>query len=591
MAESETPDLILIETPENVRFTFRAAGVGVRALAYLIDLVFRMLPVLAIAIILSLTGGLLDILGAASIVQALCVIGVFLMQWGYYVLFETLWNGRTPGKRYIGIRVVMDGGYPVTFTASAVRNLVRILDALPGLYAFGVLSSFISRHGKRLGDFAAGTIVVKEEPFDIRYLSVIENASAPSPATTAAAVRLSPAEVDLVARYLQRQDNFDAYHREDIAKKIVEKIAPRVTRPSRALEYLLEKGNYSKYLEAVLALAEDAAPERGDTGVNRFVKTHKEDWLRLVHLTGRIDKGGLSSLDPAGLRDVTRLYRRLAGDLAYAETFFGATDLTRFLNSLLGRAHNHIYRAPRRSVKGLAEFFRSGFPALFQRNLRYFALSLYIFLGAMLFGVLAFAADSRTAGLVLPQRVIENVHEHEMWTRDVFAVTPASFASAAILTNNITVTFAAFGLGLAVGLGSMYILVLNGMMFGVVLMLTGAHGMSYDLWSFVGAHGFIELFIIILAGAGGLRMGLSLLAPGDLPRLESLKTGATEGVLMVLGGAPVLVVAGLVEGFISPQESIPGWVKIVFGLALLAALVLYLGRPVSQGAGKPGKSE
>ncbi len=302
--------------------------------------------------------------------------------------------------------------------------------------------------------------------------------------------------------------------------------------------------------------------------------------MSLAKYVGRIDSSGAQSLQPADLREVTRLYRQTAGDLAYAKTFFGRTELTRFLNALVGRAHNHIYRAPERASASLVEFFRRGFPAAFQRNYRFFALSLYVFVAAVVFGAVAFAADERVAGLILGDELVNGVRQHHMWTRDVFAVTPSSVASARILTNNITVTIAAFGLGVTAGLGTFYVIALNGVMFGVVVMLTSAYGMSYDLWSFVGAHGFIELFVIILAGAGGFRMGAALLAPGDRPRLEALQEASREAVTLVLGSAPVLILAGIIEGYVSPNEWLPGWLKIAFGLALLAALVSYLTRPL-----------
>jgi uncharacterized RDD family membrane protein YckC len=223
-ANAKASGHILIETPENVRFTYPAAGVGVRAIAYVIDLGIRLLPVLAAMIILSLSGALLEVVKASGIARTALILLVFGLQWGYYVLFETLWNGASPGKRAVGIRVVMDGGYPVTFTASAVRNLLRVFDALPYMYAFGIVAAFVSRKGKRLGDLAAGTIVVRNEPFDIRYLTVIEQASASSAGTSTASAPLAPAEIDLVTRFLERRYEFDDATRQRLAGQIVDRI-------------------------------------------------------------------------------------------------------------------------------------------------------------------------------------------------------------------------------------------------------------------------------------------------------------------------------------------------------------------------------
>jgi uncharacterized membrane protein SpoIIM required for sporulation/uncharacterized RDD family membrane protein YckC len=573
---------VLIETPENVTFTFVPAGIGARAIAYGIDLLARGTPLLVLAIILSLTGALLNIANLGAWALAGIIILLFAAQWLYYVFFEFFWNGQTPGKRALGIRVVMDGGYPVTFTAAAVRNFVRLVDLLPSFYLAGVVSAFADRRAKRIGDLAAGTLVVREDPFDVRYLAVIETASAPAGEIAGGRPALTPQQIDLVTRFIERQYGFDEPTRATLAERIAAGISPSLAGASARLDGLLADRKYAEYLEAALGLAEKAAPARGDVGVNRFVKTHKDAWVRLAAFVERIDSSGVKSLSAAELREVTVLYRRAAGDLAYAKTFFARTELTRFLNALMGRAHNHVYRAPASERASLVEFWRSGFPLAFQGNLRFFALSLCIFAAAAAFGAFAFAADERVVSLFLSPSAIDGVREHKLWTHDIFTTVPASFASARILTNNISVTIAAFALGITAGLGTFYVLAMNGMMLGTTLMFTSACGMGYDLMSFVGGHGFIEIFIILVAGAAGLKMGDSILAPGDLTRSEALKLAARDAVLLVLGGAPVLVVAGLIEGFVSPQESIPGWIKIPFGAALLAALVAYLMRPVAR---------
>ncbi len=203
-------DGILIETPENVDFTFAPAGVGVRALAYIIDLVVRYTPVLVVVMVFSLVGDVtqLERLGAWGTAAAFMLL--FFVQWAYFVLFEYFWNGRTPGKRAMGIRVVLDGGYPITFVASAVRNLMRVVDSMPLFYGVGIISAFVSRREKRLGDFAGGTLVVREEPFDIEYLSVIEEHSRPSDSgETTRHVPLSAQEIDLITRFLERRRTLD----------------------------------------------------------------------------------------------------------------------------------------------------------------------------------------------------------------------------------------------------------------------------------------------------------------------------------------------------------------------------------------------
>src|SRR6185503_12494581 len=156
-----------VETPELVVFSYTIAGVGSRVYAALIDA----LIVIAMIIVIGITIGTLTPdrtgPGAPGAVDAWAVavflLAVFCVLWGYYVLFEGLADGQTPGKRLLRLRVVRDGGYSVTFGASAIRNLVRLVDIMPPpSYGVGLASIVISRSGKRLGDFAAGTIVVRE---------------------------------------------------------------------------------------------------------------------------------------------------------------------------------------------------------------------------------------------------------------------------------------------------------------------------------------------------------------------------------------------------------------------------------------------
>jgi len=157
-----------IETPEQVVFSYTVAGIGSRAVAALIDYMLCALLVTAISIGAVSFFGALRIAGSAPWVLAILILLVFSVFWGYYVLFEGLWDGQTPGKRRVGLRVVRDGGYSITFAASAVRNIVRVVDLQPGAsYGVGMLSAIFSASGKRLGDYAAGTLVVRERAISI----------------------------------------------------------------------------------------------------------------------------------------------------------------------------------------------------------------------------------------------------------------------------------------------------------------------------------------------------------------------------------------------------------------------------------------
>lgn len=156
------PRTLEILTPENIPLNLEPAGIATRFGAALIDIMIQV----GIFVIGSIVFAILSIfaraLGDSTVIQAVAIIAGFLLLFGYHILFETIWNGQTPGKRVFGIRVVKDGGRPVDFFSVATRNLVRIADFLPASYGFGAGAIFLSPQYKRLGDMAAGTVVIRE---------------------------------------------------------------------------------------------------------------------------------------------------------------------------------------------------------------------------------------------------------------------------------------------------------------------------------------------------------------------------------------------------------------------------------------------
>jgi uncharacterized RDD family membrane protein YckC len=155
------PATLTVVTPENVTVTYELAGVASRFLAALVDAFIQIVAIGLLSAVAYLVGS--NVPAAANVAVAVLIMGVFTTFFGYHILFEALWKGQSPGKRLLGLRVVRDGGLPVTFTSIVTRNLVRLVDFLLVFYGIGILSIIFSRQFKRLGDFAAGTIVVREE--------------------------------------------------------------------------------------------------------------------------------------------------------------------------------------------------------------------------------------------------------------------------------------------------------------------------------------------------------------------------------------------------------------------------------------------
>ncbi|MGC4120094.1 MAG: RDD family protein [Myxococcales bacterium] len=236
------PDSALsIETPERVSLNLDIAGMGTRALAYLVDAFILFLFWVTVLFVLSIlrTQGvsLADFQALQTLVQAAIVLGIFFLQWGYWTLFETLWGGRSPGKRVLHIRVVKLEGAPEGFSEAALRNLGRLVDFLPVLYATGLTAMMASPRSRRLGDLLAGTVVVRERKVDLsRYdaRSSPSASSAPSPAASAAAIALSAAEFELVSGFLARAASLDPQARERVALKLAEPLAKRLPEAKRS---------------------------------------------------------------------------------------------------------------------------------------------------------------------------------------------------------------------------------------------------------------------------------------------------------------------------------------------------------------------
>ena len=230
-------DRLAIATPEGVEIELTLAGLGSRFIAALIDFFIRLLPLVALLVLLDPAD--------RAIGAAIFALADFGMQFFYNVLFEVLGGGRTPGKRAVGVRVVRMGGRPVTFVRSMLRNIVRIVDYLPGFYLIGMLAIFITNNNQRLGDLAAGTLVVRDRHGDRRH------GEAPSPVGATYDIgdavnwdvsAVSAEDVATVRAFLERRSSLGSAARADLARRLAERLRPMVggaSEPSH--ERFLEK--------------------------------------------------------------------------------------------------------------------------------------------------------------------------------------------------------------------------------------------------------------------------------------------------------------------------------------------------------------
>lgn len=314
---------------------------------------------------------------------------------------------------------------------------------------------------------------------------------------------------------------------------------------------------------------------------NKWISKRRPHWERLAQILTEADHRELTQLNHAELEELALLYRQVAADLSVLRRDATARSYADYVNQLLARAHHIIYSGRKTSARSMVRYLRDEYPAIFQRQLPYVVASLLISLAWGMFGAVLTSARPEFMRHFVGPAMIATMERHEMWTKSV--VTMAPTASSAIMTNNLTVSFATFAGGIAFGLGTLFYLYVNGMMLGVIGAACHQYAMSLALWSFVAPHGALELPSIVIAGAAGLRLGHAMLFPGALRWRESVAQGGTEATRLVSGIIPLLVIAGLLEGFFSPSHA-PIWLKFSVGGLLFALLLLWLFRPVSQAA-------
>jgi uncharacterized membrane protein SpoIIM required for sporulation len=315
---------------------------------------------------------------------------------------------------------------------------------------------------------------------------------------------------------------------------------------------------------------------------DEFITRRRDSWERLEALLARAG-AGLAGLSADELRELGRLYRQTAADLAVARRDLPTHPVVAFLNSLVARGHGAIYResGPGGAAR-LRAFFASDLPRAFRATWPTTLAAFLMFLLPAIVGYIVTWRDPALAGALIPgaERVVDEVAAgNEWWLR--INEEGQALASSEIMTNNIGVAFRAFAGGITFGIYTLYILALNGLFLGVIAGAAQRFDFAANLWGFVAAHGAIELSVIFIAGGAGLQLGWAILRPGLLTRRAALVVAARRALLLILGCVPLLILAGLIEAFISPS-ALPLAIKLAVSAWTGAALWFYLlavGRP------------
>jgi uncharacterized membrane protein SpoIIM required for sporulation len=309
--------------------------------------------------------------------------------------------------------------------------------------------------------------------------------------------------------------------------------------------------------------------------IQRWIARRQAQWQELDTLLQRAQRRGIKTLTAKEIGTLASLYRSVAADLARANTNQIGQTIVQELQALTTRGYSLIYRGSRKQeLREAVNFYLWKLPQVLRETWGYTAIAFGLFLvGALIAWWFAWQ-DASFMSLVVPETMIEKVRDrHQLWMGSILGTEP--FAATSIAINNLSVAFRMVGGGILAGFWTIYALFYNGVLIGAVATLVGQNGLAYPFWAFVFPHGALELPAIFIAGGGGLLIARGLLFPGRYRRRDALRIYGLQAAQLVMGIVPMLLIAGAIEGFFSPQEVIPSPIKYVAGTGLFILLILY----------------
>lgn len=598
-----------IETPEHVAFSYTIAGIGSRAAAAIVDQLIIWLLMLAMFTLMVVIygtvagSGMMDSLERAfgSWVMAAMYLGGFALSWGYFVFFEALSDGQTPGKKMFGLRVVQDGGYSISFGASGVRNLVRVLDAQPGFFYFvGMASAIVSRTSKRVGDHVAGTIVVHERVPEFAPVPVsgvrgqgsatagstsgAANSQATATATAVATALLTEDEYALLQRFMVRRQSLDPARRAEIMRQLATRFCDRLPDAGSS-----DAARIVRLYQSEQEARARGVAVRGETGAARehhaLVARGAGRWAEFASLLGRAKHGGLRALPESEIADFVARYREAAADLARLRTASRGrdTEAQYYLSRLVAAGHNLLYRRREIALGTVWTFLTVTLPREARRSWRPIAAAALLLYGPAAITYFAVIRDPDLQYDFEPPGMIdrvENAARNEARGKGYIAYNDAQrpIVSSLIMANNIKVTIVAFAAGATAGVGTVLALVSNGISLGASIAMYQNYHVARVILGFVVAHGVLELQAICFAAGGGLLLAHAILLPGALTRREALIIQGRRAVRLATISIILLVFAGLIEGLFSADPYWPFSTRVAVGALTGVLMILWLTR-------------
>ena len=568
---------LVVDSVTGVELALSLAGPGARCYAFLIDWLIR-------AILSTAWYGSAALIynGRWSVIAPITpdtkwfvfvVTPAAAIYFLYHVILEIAMHGRTPGKRIAGVRIVGRDGSSPTLGALLTRNVFRLVDSLPVAYGVGLVSTLVTEENVRIGDMAAGTLLIHERSdIELPALSPTR-ARAPTPAlalrapTTLAVT--STADAEIVHELLSRWFSLGTQARRNLASALLSRYGVSATTESDvALRTQLERLDTSRL----------PVQSASDQALKVALLQHASRWQTAMARAERLSRERATDLvDAAQLSDD---YRLLAHDLTRVRRLMPDTRVRQYLETAYARTHNTLHRAAWHPGRALLILFRDEIPAVVRWLAPHIAWASSIFVLTVLAGYWMVHTYPDLIGLFASPDLITTVEHGRLWTEGILNIVPSSVLSLQILTNNIVVSLFAYCAGFIFGLGTLYILGLNGLMLGAVFAFASLHGLGGALLKFIVAHGCVELSVMCISGAAGAAVGEALIRPAFGNRRESFRIAAMRSEKLLIACAVLLVGSGLIEGYISPRASFPFWARSCIGVGYwLLMLVLLLHRP------------
>jgi uncharacterized membrane protein SpoIIM required for sporulation len=307
--------------------------------------------------------------------------------------------------------------------------------------------------------------------------------------------------------------------------------------------------------------------------VHKFIRARQNTWEQLQGFLEQARRLSLARVPLDLFRVGSLVYRQTVADLAYSRMCFPDHPVVKQLEQLVGQAHSLLYQAERSRSRNWTEFWRETWPVRVREAASPILLAIAIFWASAILGFVLTARNPVLEGFFVNPHMRAAIESKRLWTESLTRTAPTS--SSGIAVNNIKVSLLAWGLGLTFGIGTVWLLIFNGVMLGAVAAACLRAGMLLPLAEFVVGHGSLELPAIWISGGAGLLMAQAMLFPGRYRRSVELRLKGRSSVQIIVGIVPMLLVAGAIEGFVSPSN-LPGLAKAALGLSLGLALLGYI---------------